>query len=163
MAAENHALTAAQSAGPAASMWDLDDARQAPLPPRRRAARAAGVAAIWALGVAPAALGLQRCTVAAVFHRPCPGCGMTRAIHLFVAGHLDASLQMHPLAVPAAATWMIFMAGTVWTTWTAGTPLAVLQSRQGRATLLAIVVVYAAAFVLWTLRWFGFFGGPVPV
>ena len=29
--------------------------------------------------------------------------------------------------------------------------------------IIAIVVVYAAVLVLWTLRWFGLFGGPVPV
>jgi len=88
---------------------------------------------------------------------------MTRAVRLLAAGHIEASLHMHPLAVPALAVWMVFMAATVWATWTSGTPLTVLKSRQGRVTLAAIVVVYVAAFVLWALRWFGFFGGPVPV
>jgi hypothetical protein len=70
---------------------------------------------------------------------------------------------MHPLAVPALAAWMMFMAATVWATWTQGTPLAALKLRLGRVTLIAIVVVYVASAVLWALRWFGLFGGPVPV
>jgi hypothetical protein len=88
---------------------------------------------------------------------------MTRAVRLLGAGHVEASLQMHPLAVPALAAWMMFMAATVWATWTQGTPLAALKLRLGRVTLIAIVVVYVASAVLWALRWFGLFGGPVPV
>jgi hypothetical protein len=88
---------------------------------------------------------------------------MTRAVRLLAAGHVEASLQMHPLAVPALAGWLGFMAATVWATWTLGTPLEALKVRFGRVALAAIVAVYVAAFVLWGLRWFGFFGGPVPV
>jgi hypothetical protein len=88
---------------------------------------------------------------------------MTRAVRLLAEGHIDASLQMNALAVPAFAVWLAFMAGKVWATWTVGTPLAALQARSGRVTLAALVVVYIAATVLWGLRWFGLFGGPVPV
>jgi len=88
---------------------------------------------------------------------------MTRAVRLLAAGHVGASLQMHPLAVPAVTTWMAFMVATVWATWREGTPLAALSARPGRLALTAIVVVYLAATVLWGLRWFGLFGGPVPV
>ena len=88
---------------------------------------------------------------------------MTRAVRLLAAGHVGASLHMHPLAVPALGAWAAFMAATVWTTWAQGTPLAALKARFGRFSLTAIVVIYLAATVLWALRWFGFFGGPVPV
>lgn len=70
---------------------------------------------------------------------------------------------MHPLAVPVVAVWMAFVAATVWTTWASGTPLAVLKGLPGRLALVAVVFVYVASLVLWGLRWFGFFGGPVPV
>jgi hypothetical protein len=162
MAAENPTLGATETR-PVGGMWDPDAALLPLAPAPRRALRAVGVAAVWALGVLPSAFGWQRCTVATVLHRPCPGCGMTRAVRLLGAGHVEASLQMHPLAVPALAAWMMFMAATVWATWTQGTPLAALKLRLGRVTLIAIVVVYVASAVLWALRWFGLFGGPVPV
>jgi hypothetical protein len=70
---------------------------------------------------------------------------------------------MHPLALPVLGLWALLMVTTVWTTWTLGTPLAMLTGRHGRPILAAIGIVYAAVFVLWTLRWFGLFGGPVSV
>jgi hypothetical protein len=88
---------------------------------------------------------------------------MTRAVRLFAAGQVEASLRMHPLALPVLGVWALLMATTLGTTWRLGTPLALMKGRLGRATLVAIGAVYAAVFVLWTLRWFGLFGGPVPV
>ncbi|HEY8041572.1 MAG TPA: DUF2752 domain-containing protein [Polyangiaceae bacterium] len=140
--------------------WDLDE----PLPSvRRRLARAAGVAGVWAVSALPIALGWQKCAIATLIHRPCPGCGMTRAIHLLQAGQLDASLRLQPLAVPVLAVGLLFIFSTVWTTLRLGTPLHVHKSRLARVTLGIAAVVYGAAFALWMLRWFGYFGGPVPV
>ncbi len=31
---------------------------------------------------------------------PCPGCGITRAVILFITGHFTQSFSMHPLALP---------------------------------------------------------------
>ena len=130
---------------------------------RRRVRRAVAVAAVWAAAVLPAFLGWQRCTVAALLHHPCPGCGMTRAMHLLLAGDVGASLRMHPFAVPVLGVWLFFMASTVHATWTLGTPLTFYKGRFGRWALGVLCVVYGATLVLWVLRWFGYFGGPVPV
>jgi hypothetical protein len=130
---------------------------------RVRVLRALAVAGIWAVALLPAALGWQRCTFATLVHRPCPGCGMTRAMHLLLAGHVESSLRMHPFALPVLGVWLLFMASTVYATWTADTPLAFYKGRFGRSALAAMVVVYAATLALWILRWFGLFGGPVPV
>jgi len=88
---------------------------------------------------------------------------MTRAVHLLAAGHVRASVQMHPLAVPLVIAWLLFAGSTVSATWTTGTPVSVVKTRFGRVTLAAMVVVYVATFALWILRWFGLFGGSVPV
>jgi hypothetical protein len=125
--------------------------------------RAVLVAAVWAVSALPVALGWQRCAVATLLHRPCPGCGMTRAIHLMQHGEIAASLRMHPLALPALVVSGLLMASTVWTTLTLGSPFVIHQSRFGRVAIACAAVVYTLAFVLWVLRWFGFFGGPVPV
>jgi len=172
MAAEIPALAMLPRTGAAPVLSNREETRLASavasalpdtLPSRhRRALRVAGVAAAWGLGVLPAMLG-QRCTMAMFFHLPCPGCGMTRAARLLATGHVEASLEMHPLALPVVGVWALLMATTLWTTWTLGTPLAMVKGRLGRVALAVISVVYAAVFVLWILRWFGLFGGPVSV
>jgi hypothetical protein len=118
--------------------------------------------ALWGLAVLPTLVGAQRCTFARAFHRPCPGCGMTRAVDLLLIGHWRASLQMHPLAVPMVLAGGAFALSTIWTTWLFGLPL-VHKSLFGRLALGALALVYVASFVLWGLRWAGYFGGPVPV
>jgi hypothetical protein len=129
---------------------------------RTRFFRALLGVALWGLAVLPTLVGAQRCTFARVFHRPCPGCGMTRAIDLLLIGQWRASLHMHPLAVPTLLAGGAFALSTVWTTWVFGLPL-VHKSVVGRAALGALVLVYVASFVLWGLRFAGWFGGPVPV
>jgi hypothetical protein len=131
--------------------------------PRSRALRAGGVLALWVLAALPVALGWQRCTFAAVLHRPCPGCGMTRAVRLLHDGDVAASVQMHPLALPVLAAGALLVLSTVWATLDAGTPVYFYRRRLGRLAIGFAVAVYAAALVLWILRWFGLFGGPVPV
>ncbi len=131
--------------------------------PRRHVLRATGVLGLWAIAALPVTLGWQRCAFAALLHRPCPGCGMTRAIRLLQAGDLSGSLRMHPLALPVLLAVGLLVSSTVWTTLESGTPLAFYARRTGRAAIALAVVAYAAAIALWGLRWFGFFGGPVAV
>jgi hypothetical protein len=88
---------------------------------------------------------------------------MTRAIRLLRAGDVEASLRMHPLALPVVIAGMLLAVSTVWTTLEVGTPFDFYRRRTGRAALALAVLVYAATIVLWGLRWFGLFGGPVPV
>jgi hypothetical protein len=133
-----------------------------PLDRRSRFHRALLAVVLWAVAVLPASLRVQRCSFAKLFHRPCPGCGMTRAIDLLLLGDWRASLHMHPLAVPMVVAGGGFALSTVWTTFRHGMPL-VHKSTFGRVALAALAVTYVATFVLWILRCFGDFGGPVPV
>jgi hypothetical protein len=129
----------------------------------RRIVRAATVAALWAGAALPMAFGWQRCLLASWFHVPCPGCGMTRALALLAAGRFGESVRMNALALPALVIGSAFALATVVTTARVGTPFEVHRTRSGRAALVGALLVYAAALVLWGLRWFGWFGGPVPV
>jgi hypothetical protein len=88
---------------------------------------------------------------------------MTRALALLAAGRLGDSLRLNALALPALLVGSAFAVATVVTTARVGTPFDVHRTRSGRAALLAALVVYAAAFLLWGMRWLGWFGGPVPV
>ena len=151
---------AVQGGATSTGFWDQGE----PLPAlRRRMVRAASVAAVWIASALPAALGAQRCVIATLCHVPCPGCGMTRALRLLAAGQVRASLQMHPLAVPVLLAGAMLAASTVWATVTLGSPIRLHRSAFGRVAIAVAVGAYGATFGLWILRWFGCFGGPVPV
>ena len=52
------------------------------------------------------------CTIRSITGLPCPGCGLTRALLLFLRGDLAGAWAMHPLfwlAVPVLATVLTFM------------------------------------------------------
>lgn len=124
--------------------------------------RAVGVLALWGVAAVPAALGWQPCPFATLFHAPCPGCGMTRAVKLLIGGHWRASLRMHPLALPVLLAGACLALAMAWATLDTGAP-SIHRSRFGRVALVSAGIVYAACLVLWGLRWLGCFGGPVPV
>jgi hypothetical protein len=128
-----------------------------------RAARAVAVAGAWAIAALPLALGWQHCPVAMIFHRPCPGCGITRAIELLVGGHVSASIRMHPLAVPALAALALLASSTIRATLETGSPALFHRDPLGRVALAALAVFYVGALVVWGLRSFGYLGGPVSV
>jgi hypothetical protein len=129
----------------------------------QRFGRAGGLAALWGVAVLPAAVGRQRCALATLFHVPCPGCGMTRAIALIAEGRLGPSLRMNALAVPVLAAGLALVVATVARAYRVGTPFDVHTTRLGRAAIAWAMLAYGAAVVLWGLRWLGWFGGPVTV
>jgi hypothetical protein len=121
--------------------------------------RAVFVLVTWAFSALPAAFGLLHCPSATLFHAACPGCGMTRAMHMLIAGDVTGSLHIHPLAAPCAASFALFGLATAWTTYAFGTPIRVLELRVGRWAAALLVLVQAALVVLWLARRFGMFGG----
>ncbi|MGD0674159.1 MAG: DUF2752 domain-containing protein [Polyangiaceae bacterium] len=130
---------------------------------RRRALASAAVAVGWLAGGLPAAFGWQRCAAAVLLHRPCPGCGTTRALRLLAGGHVAASLRIQPLAVPSVAAGGLLVAATVWATWRRGAPIELHRDTLGRVAIGLEIVVALSLTALWVARAFGTFGGPVPV
>jgi hypothetical protein len=122
-----------------------------------------GVVALWTLAVVPALLGSQPCIFARLLHLPCPSCGLTRAMHLLLAGQVDASLRMHPLAVPLAAAVAAIALSTFAAALTRDSPVDFYRTWHGRAALVFFGLAYVATLGLWVLRFCGAFGGPVPV
>jgi hypothetical protein len=110
------------------------------------------------------ALRLPFCPLASVFGVPCPGCGLTRATLALAHGDLRHALELHPLvlvlaplfiaASSSAAIGYVRGAGRAPRTkpWLASRTVNVL----GAALLLATLGV-------WIARFYGYFGGPVPV
>ena len=118
---------------------------------------------VWVVIGLPLVVPSYRCPSAVLTHRPCPGCGMTRAMLLLFDGDLGASLRMHPLAVPTTLAYLGIALTSVSSAWLAGSPFAVFESRWGRRALFFLVGVMALSFLLWIARGCGALGGPVPV
>ena len=103
-------------------------------------------------------LGIPICPVRIFYGKPCPGCGLTRAAFALAHGDLSHASELNPLAivvVPIALAMIVFAIAS--------------YLRDGRTRMnhpLAIAVgalSLTALYVVWMMRWFGAFGGPVPV
>jgi len=117
-------------------------------------ARVRGVA----LGLAAAALllvswsGGVGCPMLRVFHRPCPTCGMSRALALLMHGRISESLLLQPLALPAAvSSWLVLgLAGQA--LWLRTSAAELLRPRAHRWLLALFSAVFSLVFVLWLAR-----------
>lgn len=112
--------------------------------------------------------GLWRCPVAELFGVPCPGCGLTRAALALAVGDLERALGLHPLS-PLVLPWFALVAAGALVRGTArraglepgAAPRwvdGVARALERAAPLLLVLLVG-----VWVARFFGAFGGPVPV
>jgi len=110
------------------------------------------------------ALGVWRCPVAELLGVPCPGCGLTRAALALVAGDVAGALRLHPLSlalIPFGAWlgWRELARGAA-----RGAPAGRRRSGGSERLVTALAAGFVAlALVVWISRFFGAFGGPVPV
>ncbi|MBP9114333.1 MAG: DUF2752 domain-containing protein, partial [Polyangiaceae bacterium] len=99
------------------------------------------------------------CPMRVLLRIPCPGCGVVRASRLAATGHVHEAMQMHPL---------------FWLAWIVLGALAVMQVVRWKRTRrwptplsrmesLLLWPALAIAFAVWIARFFGYFGGPVPI
>jgi hypothetical protein len=104
---------------------------------------------------------IKLCLVAAVFHVPCPGCGLTRAAFALARGDLGAAYSLHPMSlvvipfvtiVIGAHAVKYVRTGRAWT-----------DARLSRATELLFAATALLLVAVWVARLYGFFGGPVAV
>jgi hypothetical protein len=121
--------------------------------------RAAKVAVFTILAAAMALLPYRLCLSAALLHLPCPGCGMTRATLALLHGDWAAALMLHPLSIiiaPLGAAFALEQAARY-----IATGRVLVRLAQWQQTLLA--ALGALLVVVWVLRFFGWFGGPVAI
>jgi hypothetical protein len=121
--------------------------------------RALIVAAIGACGAAIALLPMRLCFSAVLFHIPCPGCGMTRAALALFRGDWPAALALHPLSILVVPLGAVLAFEHAFRYAWSGRAFA-SSSRWREATLVAVAVLLVA---VWIGRFFGWFGGPVPI
>lgn len=118
-----------------------------------------------ALGGAAALVGLLNipvCPTARVLRVPCPGCGLSRATHAILHGQLHQAWHLHPLVFLIVPLFSGFMLGQaivyVWPQlrW-------LRRALSSKVMDRSMIVLMVLAFALWVSRFFGAFGGPVPV
>lgn len=130
---------------------------------RGRLARAAALV----LGAGAVLLALTAkivpCIFASVFGIPCPGCGSTRSVMALLHGDVHGVLRYNPLGPVVAVLLALalvragasFVTRAEWGRFDEG--------RAGWLLARALVVVGVLEVALWAARFFGAFGGPVPV
>ena len=128
---------------------------------RLRAARAGKAALASAALFAILASGVVICPVAIIAQQPCPACGLTRASLSLLRLDLHHAFELHPLVfvvLPLLALWAAAAAHSYITT---GRPSP--SPRIGRPFAYAFPLVLVLMLALYIARFFGAFGGPVPV
>ena len=126
--------------------------------PSSRLRRAMRTAASVAPFVVADALSIPLCPFALFSGKPCPGCGITRAAHALFQGDLQRAAELNPVAIAVVPISALMIT------------IAIVSYVQDGRTRMNHPLAKAAAFstmtallVVWVLRWFGAFGGPVPV
>lgn len=109
------------------------------------------------------ASGSVPCAFAQTTHLPCPGCGSTRAVFALARGDLLGALRMNPLGPLLAILVAVLGFLTTYHVLRDGNPNALTDSRIGRGLPKAVAAVALLEIALWITRFFGLFGGPVPV
>lgn len=114
----------------------------------------AGVAvALWAGVPSP-------CPVAFFLGVPCPSCGMTRAARAAIALDFAGATHAHPLwfiVLPALGAFVAIELGSYVVR---GRGVGLDRTKAARVVFGAII---ALLVVVWIARFFGAFGGPVPL
>lgn len=101
------------------------------------------------------------CPTAALFHVPCPGCGLTRATFAALAGDFGAAYHFHPLVFIVTPIYLGVL-GSLAVGYVRGGANAPSKRWSQLVTILALFLFFSL-FGVWVARFFGVFGGPVPL
>jgi hypothetical protein len=125
--------------------------------------RAGVVAALGALAGLAVLLEAPLCPTASLFGLPCPGCGLTRATLALLQGQFAQALRLHPL-VPLLAPIYFGVIVAAALAYIAGPGRRLPRLRvAGRWLTPGAWALLVLVFGVWLSRFFGAFGGPVPV
>lgn len=115
------------------------------------------------VGIVAAALlsKMKLCPMAALVGHPCPGCGLTRSTLAAVRGDLLAAFHMQPFAFIATPLLAVMAVDTARQFLLTGRASLSRRFAPVYAKVFAVTMVSMVAF--WVARFFGFWGGPVPV
>jgi Protein of unknown function (DUF2752) len=123
---------------------------------------ALAVAAIGAYAAYMMFGGVQ-CSFAAVTHHPCPACGGTRSVHALLHGDVVGAIHYNPIAPLFVIVLGALALRAVWITARDGHLRALGQGTIGSWMVRGLVFTLTIDVIVWIARFFGLFGGPVPV
>lgn len=110
--------------------------------------------------------GFPICPTAAVLGIPCPGCGLTRATLALLHGDLRGALRFHPLVLVIAPLYIGVIVQAIVSYVRVDRPARRQNPRPWLATRAASYAGGALLVLIlgvWSARFLGYFGGPVPV
>jgi hypothetical protein len=110
------------------------------------------LAAVTAVLLAVTATGTAswQCPLKSSLGIACPGCGLTRAMVMFVQGHWQASLQLHAFAPVVLGVAILFAAGSVLPQKLRRRVADRLSAFERRTAISALMVV--SLLIYWVLR-----------
>jgi hypothetical protein len=103
------------------------------------------------------------CPSAALFGVPCPGCGLTRATLALLHGDVHAAFKFHPLVFVLSPLFIGLMASALlgYVRGPVQRPAQLFWSTRWFTWLASLLLLLVLG--VWVARFFGAFGGPVPV
>jgi len=108
------------------------------------------------------ALKIPICPSAVFLKFPCPGCGMTRATLALLHGDFAHAFHLHPLAIVITPLFGLYAsAHTV--SYIRHGQSRVDESLTGKWVDRSLLLIMILMIALWVSRFFGAFGGPIPV
>lgn len=102
------------------------------------------------------------CPTAATFGIPCPGCGLTRATLAALQGHLGQAWHLHPLVFLITPVYAFVIGSLSWS-YVRGSMDRPPSKRVSSIASIGAFVFLTLVIGVWVSRFFGAFGGPVPV
>lgn len=137
--------------------------RDVPSPGGPRARRLLVIAALVLVFALVVAFELPLCPTATFLGVPCPGCGLTRASLALLRADFAAALAWHPLS-PLMTPLLALLVGRAALAYVGFVPPSRPDdARRARWTTRVGLVLLALLLGVWAARFFGAFGGPVPV
>ena len=109
------------------------------------------------------ASGSVPCVFAQATHHPCPGCGSTRAVRALLSGNLEGVLHGNFLGPVLAALAGVMAVGSLYSVLRYGSAAPFVSGRAGSLVARAAMVVGVLEILVWIARFWGAFGGPIPV
>lgn len=109
------------------------------------------------------ASGVIHCPFAAMTHLPCPGCGSTRSVLALLHLHVGEALYFNPAAPVIVGSITAIAFEGLWRVVRDGHAKDLGVNGPARWALRALVLATVLQIPIWALRFFGLFGGPVPV
>ena len=103
------------------------------------------------------------CAFARIFHTPCPGCGSTRSVVALLQGDLDGALHYNFIGPVMAVLVAALAVQSLVSVLVHGDFRDAGAGRVGLVVKRGLLVVLVLEVALWLARFFGAFGGPVPV